>query len=339
MTMLPRVSSRICLAILCVASLCVASLCVASMFAASMSPAAAQDYPSRPVKVIMPFGAGGPTDVFTRAIAEELGKSLKQPFVMENRPGAGTIIGTDAAAKSPPDGYTLLMISATQTTTETLAPNKPFKLMRDFVPVASLMSSELVMVVHSSVPASTVKEFIALAKSKPGALNYASSGPGSNYHMAGELFKNLTGTDILHVPYKGSTGARNDIVSGQIDMMFDSVTTMAQMIQAGRVKALGTTGKVRSAILPDVPTLSESGIPHEATIWLGVMAPAGTPQPIVDLINTEINKVLVRPDVKTAWEKLGAVPIAMKPGEFGAFVQSEIEKWAKVIKANGIKVE
>ncbi len=288
----------------------------------------------------MPFGAGGPTDVFTRAIAEDLRKSLNQPFVMENRPGAGTIIGSDAAAKSPSDGYTLLMMSATQTTTETLVPNKPFKLMRDFVPVASLLSSELVMVVHPSVPVNTLQEFIALARSKPGALNYASSGVGSNYHMAGELFKNLTGTNILHVPYKGSAGARNDIISGQIEMMFDSVPTMAQMIQAGRVKALGTSGRVRSAILPDVPTLSEAGVPgYEATLWVGVMAPAGTPRPIVELLNAEINKILARPDVRESWEKQGATPVSMKPDEFGAYVQSEIEKWAKVINANGIRPE
>ena len=313
---------------------------IAALWIVSALPAAAQGYPSRPVRVIVPFGAGGPTDVFTRAVAEELNKSLKQAFVMENRPGAGTIIGTDAAAKSPPDGYTLLMMSATQTTTETLVPNKPFKLMRDFVPVASLLNSELVMVVHPSVGVSTVQEFIALAKSKPGALNYASSGVGSNYHMAGELFKNLTGTDILHVPYKGSTQARNDIISGQIHMMFDSVPTMAQMVQSGRVKALGTTGKVRSAILPDVPTLSEAGVPgYEATMWVGVMAPAGTPQPIVDLLNSEINKVLVRPDVRAAWEKQGAVPMTMKPNEFGVYIQSEIEKWAKLINANAIKPE
>ncbi len=216
---------------------------IAALWIVPALPAAAQGYPSRPVRVIVPFGAGGPTDVFTRAVAEELNKSLKQAFVMENRPGAGTIIGTDAAAKSPPDGYTLLMMSATQTTTETLVPNKPFKLMRDFVPVASLLNSELVMVVHPSVGVSTVQEFIALAKSKPGELNYASSGVGSNYHMAGELFKNLTGTDILHVPYKGSTGARNDIISGQIHMMFDSVPTMAQMVQSGRVKASGDDGQ------------------------------------------------------------------------------------------------
>jgi tripartite-type tricarboxylate transporter receptor subunit TctC len=318
----------------------VCALVLLILYLTPASPATAEDYPVRAVRVIVPFGAGGPTDVFTRAIAEELHKSLHQPFVMENRPGAGTIIGTDAAAKSPPDGYTLLMMSATQTTTETLVPNKPFKLMRDFVPVAALLNSELVMVVHPSVPATTVKEFIALAKAKPGALNYASSGVGSNYHMAGELFKNLTGTDILHVPYKGSTGARNDIISGQVEMMFDSVTTMAQMVQSGRVRALATTGKVRSAILPDVPTLAEAGVPgYEATMWVGVMAPTGTPQPVVDLLNTEINKVLARPDVKAVWEKQGAIPMSMKPDEFGGYVQSEIEKWAKVISANAIKPE
>ena len=263
-----------------------------------------------------------------------------EPFVMENRPGAGTIIGSEAAAKSPPDGYTLLMVSATQTTTETLVPNKSFKLMRDFVPVGALLTSELVMVVHPSVPVNNVKEFIALAKSKPGALNYASSGVGSNYHMAGELFKNLTGTDIQHVPYKGSAGARNDIISGQIQMMFDSIPTMAQMIGAGRVKALGTTGRVRSAILPDVPTLSEAGIPgYEAAMWIGVMAPAGTPQPIVERLNHAVNEILLRPDVKGAWEKQGAEPMAMTPEQFGAHVGSEIDKWAKIITANAIKGE
>ena len=310
------------------------------MILAAAAPSTAQDYPSHPIKMIVPFGAGGPTDIFTRLLAEELRKALKQPFVLENRPGAGTIIGTEAAAKSPPDGYTLLMISATQTTTETLVPSKPYKLLRDFVPVASLLNSELVMVVHPSVPVNTVKDFIALAKSKPGALNYASSGDGSNYHMAGELFKNLTGTNILHVPYKGSSGARNDIISGQIEMMFDSVPSMAPMIQAGRVKALGTTGKMRSAILPDVPTLSEAGVPgYEATIWIGVMAPAGTPQPIVTLLNTEINKILARADVVEAWTKQGATAMSMTPEQFGDYVQSEIDKWARVINANGIKPE
>jgi tripartite-type tricarboxylate transporter receptor subunit TctC len=303
-------------------------------------PALAQDYPNRTIRMIVPFGAGGPTDVFTRAMAEELRKALNQPFVMENRPGAGTIIGSAEAAKSPPDGYTLLMMSATQTTTETLVPAKPFKLMRDFVPVASLLTSELVMVVHPSLGVKTLPEFIALAKAKPGKLNYASSGVGSNYHMAGELFKNLTGTDIQHIPYRGSTGARNDIISGQVQMMFDSIPTMAQMIQTGRLIALGTSGRVRSPLLPDVPTLAEAGLPgYEAQMWVGVMAPTGTPQPVVDRLNGEINKILARPDVQDTWEKQGAHAMAMNPAEFGVYIQSEIDKWAKIIEANNIKPE
>ena len=302
--------------------------------------AEADDYPSRTIRMIVPFGAGGPTDVFTRLISEELRKALGQPIVLENRPGAGTIIGTLEAAKSAPDGYTLLMVSATQTTVETLNSNKPYKLLRDFVPVAPLMNSELVLVVPARVPVSSLKELIALAKAKPGELNYASSGPGSNYHMAAELLKNLAGIDIVHVPYKGSTGARNDIISGQIEMMFDSVPTMAPMIEAGHVKALGTSGRVRSAVLPDVPTLAEAGIPgYEATIWIGVMAPAGTPRGIVETLNREINKILARPDIQESWKRQGANPMVMQPDEFGSYIQSEIDRWAKLIKANGIKVE
>ena len=313
-----------------------ALLAIAALLGALSSRA--QDYPSRTIRFIVPFGAGGPTDVFTRAIAEELRKELNQPYMLDNRPGAGTIIGTAEAARAAPDGYTLLMVSATQTTVETLSPNKPYKLMRDFVPVAALMNSELVMVVHPSVPANNLAEFIALAKAKPGTLNYASSGIGSNYHMAAELVKNLAGIDIVHVPYKGSTGARNDIIAGQVDMMFDSVPTMAPMIETGRVKPLGTSGRVRSSALPNVPTLAEAGIPgYEATIWLGVMAPAGTPQAIVDRLNAEIGKILARPDIAAAWRAQGANPMIMKPDAFGGYMQSEIERWAKVIKANGIK--
>ena len=307
--------------------------------ALAATPCLAQNYPNRTIRFIVPFGAGGPTDVFTRVLGEELRKALGQSIVMENRPGAGTIIGTTEAAKSPPDGYTLLMISATQTTVETLNPNKPYVLMRDFVPVAALMNSELVLVVHPSVQANNLQEFLALARANPGKLNYASSGPGSNYHMAAELVKNLAGLDIMHVPYKGSTGARNDIISGQIEMMFDSVPTMASMIEAGRVRALGTSGKVRSPVLPNVPTLAEAGIPgYEATIWIGVVAPVGTPQPIVDLLNREINKILLRPDIKESWQRQGANPMVMSPQEFGAYIQSEIDRWAKLIKANNIHI-
>jgi len=300
-------------------------------------PTKADDYPSRPVKVIVPFGAGGPTDVYARAVAEELRKSLHQTFIMENRPGAGTTIGTEVVAKSPPDGYTLLMVSGTQTVNETLYGHKQYQLMRDLVPIAPLIDTDLVLVVHPSVPAKNVSELLALARAKPGAINYGSSGPGSNYHMAGELLKNLTGIDIVHVPYKGSTGARNDILSGQIQILFDSVPTMAPMIKAGLVRALATTGKVRSTTLPDVPTFAEAGIPDfNATLWVGFMAPAGTPQPIVDKLAQEITKILARADIKEAWEKTGATPIVMTQPEFKTFMDAQITKWANVIKANHI---
>lgn len=303
-------------------------------------PAQAQDYPNRPIHVIVPFGAGGPTDVFTRVLGEELRKTLKQPFVMENRPGAGTVIGTEVASKSPPDGYTLLMISATQTVNETLIPNKTYQLMRDFVPVAQLFHSELVMVVPPSLGVKTVKDFIALAKAKPGQLNYASSGIGSNYHMAGELFKNLTGTQLVHVPYRGSTGARTDILAGNVQMMFDSVPTMAPFIKAGKVIALGTSGTRRSVALPDVPTLEEAGVPgFEASIWIGMVAPKGTPQPIVDLLNRDINAITTRPDIKQSWEQQDAYSDPMTPAQFGQHIEAEIAKWAKLIKANNIKAQ
>ena len=303
----------------------------------STSAAIADDYPSRPVKVIVPFGAGGPTDVYTRAIAEELRRALHQPFIMENRPGAGTTIGTDVVAKSQPDGYTLLMVSGTQTVNETLYVHKPYQLMRDLVPVAPLIDSDLVLVVHPSVSAKTVGELLALARAKPGTLNYGSSGPGSNYHMAGELLKNLTGIDIVHVPYKGSTGARNDILSGQIQILFDSVPTMAPQIKAGMVRALGTSGKTRSPILPDVPTMTEAGVSgFNATLWVGFMAPASTPKPIVNKLHDEITKILRRPDIKQAWEKTGATPIVMTQPEFKSFMDSQVAKWAEVIKTNHI---
>lgn len=310
---------------------------LASLATIAASPAKTDEYPSRPVKVIVPFGAGGPTDVYARAIAEELRKSLHQPFVMENRPGAGTTIGTDTVAKSAPDGYTLLMVSGTQTVNETLYAHRPYQLMRDLVPIAPLIDTDLVLVVHPSVPAKNLSELLALARAKPGTINYGSSGPGSNYHMAGELLKNLTGVDIVHVPYKGSTGARNDILSGQVQMLFDSVPTMTPMIKAGLVRAIGTSGKTRSSTLPDVPTIAEAGVPgFNATLWVGFMAPAATPKPIVDKLHSEITKILTRPDIKDAWEKTGASPIVMTQPEFKQFMDGQIDKWANVIKANNI---
>jgi len=228
-------------------------------------------------------------------------------------------------------------MSNTHTTNESLTPNKPFQLMRDFVPVAGINYSDLVMVVHPSVPAKNVKEFIALAKKDPGKLNYASSGPGTPYHMAAELFKTMTGTDIVHVPHKASGEMRNSVLGGHVQMAFDAITTMAENVKAGQVRALGTTASKRSTVLPDVPTIAESGVPgYEATIWLGIMAPKGTPKDIVDKINAAINKAIERPDVLAAWSKQGAVPLVMTPAEFDTYLRKDIDKWAKVVSAAGL---
>src|SRR6516164_6538139 len=213
--------------------------------ACAASAASAQTYPTRPVKIIVPFAPGGPADIFARQLGQYMSEDLKQSFVIEDRPGAGSILGTEAVAKAAPDGYTLLAMSNTHTTNEWLIPNKPYQLMRDFVAVAPINYSDLLMVVPPSLPAKDLKEFIALAKAKPGALNYASSGPGTPYHMAGELFKAMAGVDIVHVPYKGSSGARTDVLGGQVQMMFDAITTMAPHVEAGKVRALGTSGKTR----------------------------------------------------------------------------------------------
>jgi tripartite-type tricarboxylate transporter receptor subunit TctC len=315
---------------------------LASIVAISDPPlrALADGYPARAVRIIVPFAAGGPADIYARQVGQHLSEVLKQPFVVENRPGAGSVIGSDVVAKSAPDGYTLLMMSNTQTANESLMAAKPYQLMRDFVAVAPVNYSDLVMVVHPSVPAIDLKEFIRLAASKPGQLNYASSGPGTPYHMAGELFKKMSGTDIVHVPYKGSSGARNDILGGQVQMMFDAMTTMAPNVQAGQVRALGTTGRARSKVLPDIPTIAEAGLPgYEATIWLGIMAPAGTPREVIDGLNAEIGKVVSRPDVKKVWAVQGAEPMLMRPSEFDAYLRKDIEKWADVVKFSGARVE
>ena len=289
------------------------------------------------MKIIAPFGAGGPTDVYTRDIAEELQKSLRQAFVIENRPGAGTTLGTDLVAHATPDGYTLLMVSSTQTVNETLYANKPYRLLGDLVAIAPLMANDLVLVIHPSVPAKNLQELLALARAKPGTLNFGSSGPGSNYHMAAELLKSLTGIDIVHVPYKGSTGMRTDILGGQIQMLFDSIPTMASMVQSGMVRALGTSGATRSPILPDVPTIAEAGVPgFQFSQWVGFMAPKATPQPIVDKLNGAITTILKRPDIKAAWEAQGAIPMVMTQAEFTTFMTAEVAKWAKVITANHI---
>jgi tripartite-type tricarboxylate transporter receptor subunit TctC len=302
--------------------------------------AGAQDYPNKPVRIIVPFGAGGPADVYARGLAQHLGDSFKQSFVVENRPGAGAIIGTDAVAKAEPDGYTLLLMSNTHTTNESLIPNRPYELMRDFAPVSPINYSDLLMVAHPSTGVKNLQDFIALAKKDPGRLNYASSGPGTPYHMAGELFKAMSGTNIIHVPHKSSGDMRSSVIGGHVQMMFDAITVMAQGVQSGQLIALGTTGKQRSSVMPNVPTVAEAGVPgYEATIWLGILAPAKTPKPVIDKLNAEIVKIMNRSDVKEAWAKQGAVPMTMSPAEFDKYIRADIEKWAQVVKVSGAKVE
>ncbi|HJQ59794.1 MAG TPA: tripartite tricarboxylate transporter substrate binding protein [Vineibacter sp.] len=315
-------------------------LCLGIALAAAPALVSAQDYPNRPVRIVVPFGPGGPADVYARVLGQHLSDALKQPFVIDNKPGAGAVVGTDIVAKAPADGYTLLMMSNTHTTNETLISNKPYALLKDLVPVVPVNASDLVLVVHPSVQAKTLAEFIALAKANPAKLSYASSGPGTPYHMAGELFKTMSGTDILHVPHRGSGEARNSVIGGHLQMMIDAVTAMAGNISAGQVRALATTGLKRTVILPDVPTASEAGVPgYEATIWLGIMAPAGTPQPIIDKLNAEIAKIIARPDIREAWAKQGAEPMTMTPAAFGTFLRGDIEKWAKVIAVSGAKAQ
>lgn len=301
--------------------------------AVSGAQADAEDYPARPVRIIVPFGPGGPAHVVARQIGSILQESLGQPFVVENRSGAGGVIGTLEVAKAPADGYTLLMMSNTQTANESLVPQRKYELMRDLMPIASLNSSDLVIVVHPAVPTRTLQEFIALAKAQPGKLNYASSGQGTPYHMAGELFKAMAGIDIVHVPYRNSGEARSGVIGGQVQMMIDAVPAMAPNVLENQVRALATTGKTRSSVLPNVPTAIEAGVSgYEATIWLGLMAPAGTPKPIIDKLNTAVNAAIRRPDVEKLWAAQGATRMTMAPEEFDKFLRADIVKWADVVK-------
>jgi tripartite-type tricarboxylate transporter receptor subunit TctC len=300
----------------------------------------AQDWPSRPVRVVIPFAPGGSADVYGRFVAERLQSALGQNFVVENKAGGGSVIGTDAVAKSAPDGYTLLVMSNTHTVNETLLPKKPFKLMDDFVAVAPLTSSDLVLVARKDLPASTIGDILKAAKAKPDGMTYASSGPGTPYHMAGELLKAMAGVSIVHVPYKGSAGARTDVLGGQVDMMFDAIPTMSAHVASGKVKAVAVSGKVASPILPGVPTVDQAGVPgYTATIWLGVMAPKGTPQAVVDKLNTEISKITRDAQVQSAWAKQGTDAVTMSVREFDTFLRGDIAKWADVVKKAGIKVD
>lgn len=311
------------------------ALATGLLAAFSASRSLAQDYPAHAVRIIVPFGAGGPADVAARLIGQALQERFGQPFVVENRTGAGGVIGTVEAAKSPADGYTLLMMSNTQTANESLLTpeQRKYELMRDLAPIAPVNYSDLVIVVNPQVPVKTLQEFIAFAKAQPGKLNYASSGQGTPYHMAGELFKAMAGIDVVHVPYRNSGEARSGVIGDQVQMMIDAVPAMAPNVGENQVRALATTGQQRSAVLPNVPTAGEAGVPgYEATIWLGLMAPVGTPKPIIDKLNSAVNAMVKRPDIVKLWTAQGAVPMSMTPEEFENFLRGDIAKWADVVK-------
>ncbi len=310
------------------------------MLACTAVLAQAQDYPNRAVRIIVPFAPGGSADVFGRFIAQKLQDSTGQNFIIDNRPGGGSVIGTDAVAKAAPDGYTLLLMSNTHTVNESLIPSKSFVLMKDFVPIGPINYSDLVLVARGNLPANNLGELIKAAKAKPGSMSYASSGPGTPYHMAGELFKAMAGVAIVHIPYRGSAGARTDVLGGQLEMMFDAIPTMTEHIKSGKVKALATTGKSRSATLPDVPTMSEAGVPgYEATIWLGLMAPKGTPPAIVNKLNAELAKITGNADVRKAWLAQGTTAMTMGVDEFTRYMNEDITKWARIVKFSGAKAE
>jgi tripartite-type tricarboxylate transporter receptor subunit TctC len=303
--------------------------------------AAAQPYPSKPIRFVVPYPTGGPLDTVARLLGQKVAESVKQPVIVDNKPGAGGNIGADAVAKSPPDGYTILMGAvATHAINPTLYAGIPYDPVRDFTPITQVASTPNVLVVHPSIPAANVKEFIAYAKANPGKLNFGSGSTGSAGHLAGELFKTMAGVEMTHVPYKGAAPAMQDLVGGQIQLMFDNLASSLAQVKAGRVKALAVTTARRSALAPELPTIAESGLPgFDISTWFGVFAPAGTPREVVASLHTEFTRALAAQDVSDRMLALGAEPIGSKPEEFAMYIRTESEKYARVIKASGAKVD
>lgn len=308
---------------------------------AGMAQAQPQGWPARPLRIIAPFAAGGTADIYARLIGQHLQSALGQPVVVENRPGGNFAIGTEAAVRSPADGYTLLMVTSSHSLLEAFGANRQkYNLMRDLVPVATFSTAQSVLVVHPSVPATSVQEFITLLKAKPDQISYGSTGAGSMLHVAGELFKARTGTQMLHVPYKVGSNARIDLLEGRVQAMFDTVGGAAPFVRNGRLRALGLTGTKRSAALPDVPTIAEAGVPgYDAEVVIGLMAPVGTPQSIVDRINLEVGKMMALPDVRETLAKTDGDPLTVSPQEYGKIIDAEIAKWTEVIKNANIKLD
>jgi tripartite-type tricarboxylate transporter receptor subunit TctC len=310
-------------------------------FAAIWRSARAQTYPTRPVRIIVGFPAGGPSDITARLIAQWLSEHLGQEFVVENRhrPGAASNIATEAALRAPPDGYTLLLVTSTNAVNATFYENLNFHFMSDITPVAGIIRVPFVMEINPSIPAKTVPEFIAYAKANPGKINMASGGIGTSVHIAGELFKMMAGVNLVHVPYRGSAPALTDMISGQVHVMFDILTSSIQHIRSGALRALAVTSERRSEALPDLPTVGDFLPGYEATAWYGIAAPKNTPSEIVDKLNNEVNAGLADPKIKTRFAELASAVIPGSPADFGRLVGDEIQKWAKVVKFSGAKPE
>ena len=315
-------------------------LTAATLASLALAGAAQAQYPQKPIRYVVPFPPAGATDITARAVADKLTGILGQPILVENRAGAAGNVGTEVVAKTAGDGYTWLQVTAAQSISATLYAKLGYNLLKDLVPVALIAEVPNVMVVNPSVPARTVKEFIELARANPGKVNFASSGSGTTIHMSAELFKMLTGVDIVHVPYKGSAAALTDLIGGQVSVMFDNLPAAMPHIRSGKLRALAVTTASRQASLPEAPTVIEAGVPgYEASAWFGIMMPTGTPADIVQRVNAETNKVVAMPDVRARFDAQGAIPRPMSAADFGRLIQAEIEKWGKVVKASGAKVE
>jgi tripartite-type tricarboxylate transporter receptor subunit TctC len=305
------------------------------------SEAAAQQYPSKPIRFVIPYPPGGPLDAVARLTAQKVSETVKQPVIVDNKPGAGGNIGADIVAKSPADGYTILMGAvATHAINPTLYASIPYDPVRDFAPVTQLASTPNILIVNPSIPASNVREFIAYAKANPGKLNFGSGSTGSAGHLAGELFKSMAGIEMTHVPYKGAAPAMQDLVGGQIQLMFDNLASALGQVRAGKVKGLAVTTAKRTPLAPDLPTIAESGLPgFDISTWFGIFVPAGTPREVVDRLHAEFTRALAAPDVREKILNLGAEPVGNRPEEFAAYIKREAEKYARVIKASGAKAD
>jgi len=306
-------------------------------FAQHASP---QNFPARAIRIIVPLAAGGPGDVLARAVGQKLAESLGQPVVIDNRPGANTNLGADAVAKAAPDGYTLLATASTLTINPSLYATLPYDPIKDFAPITLIATTPLLLVVHPSLPARSVKELIALSKANPGQLLYGSAGNGSTLHLAGEMFNTLAGVKLMHVPYKGVTNAFSDLLGGQISLMFPGMPIALPQAQAGKLRALGSTGVKRAPAAPELPTIAEAGVPgYEVSVWYGVLAPAATPPAVINRLHAELSKIVRLPEIRERWAVLGAEPVHNAPDQFAAFLKADLGKWAKVVRASGAKID